>query len=358
MRKEAKLLASKAVNSLTLSVEFFNRPFDQGRIEGVLIMLDHAFEMLLKASILHRGGVIREQNAKNTIGFEACIRKGLSNGKIKFLNDEQVLALQAINSLRDAAQHHLLDISEQHLYMHAQAGLTLFRDLYRNVFERDLRLDLPERVLPLSTKPPCDLEALFDREVDSIRQLLRPGRRRQIEAVTKLRALAILDKSLQGETVQPSDRELRQLGGAIVSGRDWKEVFPGVAQVEMTATGYGPALDLRITKRDNAVPVHLVAEGTPNAAVIAVKRVDDQGFYNLGGKELAGKVKLSVPKTTAIIWYLKMREDPECYKLMKVGTTEFHRYSQRAIVKIQEALKQLSSDDIWKNYQKRKNIEK
>lgn len=112
MRREARLLLDKAFNSLVLSIEFFNRPHDRGRVCSSLILLDHAFEMFLKAAILHRGGKIRERRAKETIGFDACVRRALSDGSVKFLSDEQVLLLQTINGLRDAAQHHLLDVSE------------------------------------------------------------------------------------------------------------------------------------------------------------------------------------------------------------------------------------------------------
>ncbi|MGQ9689600.1 MAG: hypothetical protein ACUVXF_12590 [Desulfobaccales bacterium] len=44
MKKEAKILLEKAINSLILSVEHFNRPWDRGRVEAVLILLDHAFQ--------------------------------------------------------------------------------------------------------------------------------------------------------------------------------------------------------------------------------------------------------------------------------------------------------------------------
>jgi hypothetical protein len=73
------------------------------------MFMDHSFEMRLKAGILHRGGHIREPGDKNTIGFDHCVRRALSDGKVKFLTDEQALTLQAINGLRDAAQHHLVD---------------------------------------------------------------------------------------------------------------------------------------------------------------------------------------------------------------------------------------------------------
>jgi len=62
---------------LILAVEHLNRPFDQGRVCATLILLDHGCEMLLKASILKRGGHIREPGATNTIGFDACVKQGL-----------------------------------------------------------------------------------------------------------------------------------------------------------------------------------------------------------------------------------------------------------------------------------------
>ena len=64
------------------------------------MLLDHSFEMLLKAAILHRGGKIRNRGAKNTHGFDTCVRIALSRDGIKFLREEQALILQTINGLR------------------------------------------------------------------------------------------------------------------------------------------------------------------------------------------------------------------------------------------------------------------
>ena len=208
MKREAKLLLEKACDSLVLAIELFNRPHDRGRISGTLIMMDHGFEMLLKASILHRGGRIRERRARETIGFDACVRRSLSDGRISYLGEEQALVLQTINGLRDAAQHHLLDISEGQLYLHIQSGVTLFRDILINVFGQELTTYLPDRVLPISTSPPTDLVTLFDSEIAEIKKLLEPGRRRRVEALARLRPLAIMDATIQGEKSQPSNGPL------------------------------------------------------------------------------------------------------------------------------------------------------
>ena len=104
MKREAKLLLDKGVDSLVLSIEFFNRPWERGRVEAVLILLDHSFEMLLKAAILQKGGRIRERGKPNTIGFDRCVGLGQSDGKIRFLEEADTVVLHSVNTLRDAAQ--------------------------------------------------------------------------------------------------------------------------------------------------------------------------------------------------------------------------------------------------------------
>lgn len=349
MKKEAKILLEKASHSLVLGIEHFNRPWGDGRADAVLIFLDHAFEMLLKAAILHRGGKIREPRAKQTIGFDACVRRAVSDGAVKFITPEQALTLQAINSLRDAAQHHIIDLSEQHLYIHAQSALTLFRDLLKTVFNRELSNELPDRVLPISTSPPMDIATLFESEVGHIRGLLKPKSRRRVEAFAKLRGLSILESAIRGEKVQPGMGDLRRLGQEIQSGKAWEKVFPGVASIDFTSKGYGPSLDLRISKKEG-IPVRLVPEGTPGAAVVAVKRVNELSYYSLTLTQLSEKVGLTMPKTLALIRHLKLQSDPECFKQIVFGKSTFKRYSQKALDAVKRELPVVSIEKIWAQY--------
>jgi hypothetical protein len=96
--------------------------------------------------------------------------------------------------------------------------------------------------------------------------------------------------------------------------------------------------------------VQLVPEGTPGAAIVAVKRVEELGFYNLGRDQLADKVGLTGPKTTAMIRFLKLKSDPESYKEITIGKSKFDRYSQKAISTIREALTQHTISEIWKTH--------
>jgi hypothetical protein len=201
----------------------------------------------------------------------------------------------------------LLDISEGQLYLHVQSGVTLFRDLLKSVFDQDLNCHLPTRVLPVTTSPPTDLATLFESEVAEVKKLLEPGRRRRLEALARLRPLAILDATIQGEKGQPSDTELGRIGREVSQGSAWAGVFRGAAAVEIAADGTGPSLSLRLSKKEG-IPIQLVAEGTPGASVVAVKRVDELGFNSLGAKQLAEKVGLTMPKVVAVVDHLGLRD--------------------------------------------------
>lgn len=349
MRKQSKLLFEKSLDSLVLSIEHFNRPWDRGRHEAVLILLDRAFELLLKSIILHKGGKIREAYEKETIGFEKCVRKCISDGQVKCLTEEEGLAIQIINSFRDAAQHDIVVLNEQELYMYSQAGVTLYKDLLKNVFNEDLKSYLPERILPISTQPPSDLHAMVDVDFKHIKSLLKPKSRKQIEAKARLKSLAIIESSLQGVRNQPSELEINKLSKEVQTGKKWEEIFPGLASLDITTTGGGINVDIRITKKEGE-KVQLVPEGTPGATVLAVRRVNELDFYSLGLKDIADKVGLGQNKVLAVVKYLRLQDSPDFFKEVKVGKAKFKRYSQNALNKIAAALPKLDIEDVWSKY--------
>ena len=171
-----------------------------------------------------------------------------------------------------------------------------------------------------------------------------------MEARAKLRGLAILNRAIHGEDLQPTDDELDECGDSVANATDWSEVFPGVATLQVTATGAGPSLDLRISKNPDGIPTHLVAEGTPGATVLAVHKVDALGFYNLGRDQVASHIGLSGPKTTALIWFLNMKDDEEYFRHVTIGKSSFDRYSQKAIARLREEIKNLDMNEVWTAY--------
>lgn len=355
MKREAKILLDKAVDSLILSIELFNRPHEQCRHTGSLILLDHSFEMLLKAAIIHNGGRIRDRrNDKNTIGFDVCLRKAVSDARIKFLTEEQVLTLQAINGERDAAQHHILKMSEQQLYVHMQSGFTLFADIMQSVFDDNIKTRLPERVLPVATLAPLDIEKLFRFEVKEIKKLLAPRSRKAIEADSRIRPLAILNSTILGErNTQPSDKDIKKIAEKIRDGVDWRTIFKGVAAIKIDEEGTGPSIALRIVKK-GGVEVTLVKEGNGTGNVVAVKTVRELDYYSLGLKQLTNNISKTFPITStkllAVIKHLGMFENEKYFKEFKISSQIHKRYSAGAQKYLLQQLPQLDVENNWRNW--------
>jgi hypothetical protein len=354
MRRRARKLRRKALDSLVLAVELFNRPSDQGRVDGVLIHLDHAFEMLLKAAIDQRGGELFRPEGGETIGFRACVNKCLSDANVRCLTSDQATLLLAINGWRDAAQHYLLDMSERQLYVATQGGVTLFDDLHKEVFEDAIAVEFPDRVLPVSTSPPTDLTLLLDDEVAAIADLIGPGKRRHADAEAKLRVIAVLERAVAGDDTQPTPQEIGRLLAGIKSGEGWHTLFPGVASLRLDTTGTGLTFSLRISAKGR-VPVKLVKEGEGDYGVVAVRRVDELSFYSLGFRELALKFagQLTEARAQAVIWYLGLKCSEDFYKLVTVGKMPFQRYSPRSLDRIREELPKLDLAGVWTAYRKR-----
>jgi hypothetical protein len=349
VKREVRNLLSKATDSVLLSIEHFNRPWDRGRHEAVLVLLDRSFELLLKSVIVHKGARIREPRAKETIGFDSCVRKCVSNAQTRCLTAEEALAIQIVNSLRDAAQHYIVEVSEQQLYIYTQSALTLFDKILMEVFQKKLIDYLPERVLPVSSAPPSDFASLMTVELNDIKQLLAPNSRRRFEARAKLRSFAIIEASLGGSRFQPSEGELEKLARRISRGDAWQDIFPGIRRLAFNADDDGISVSLRITK-SRGEPVHLVPEGTPGATVVAVKRVDELSFYSLNVTALAVKLEISLPKTLALIKELNLIANSEYYKEFVIGKTRFKRYSPKALDHIKKALPSLNLDQIWQRH--------
>lgn len=333
---------------MVLAVDCFNRVWDRGRAEAVLILLDRSFELLLKAIIIHKGGKIREKPKDGTtIGFDLCLRKCLSDERIKCLNEDEVVSLQAINSLRDAAQHYIVELSEEHLYVYAQTAVSLFGKLSSEHLGVALSRDVPQRVLPVCARPPRDLSILFDDEFSVIKEMVSPGSRKRLDAKAKLRSLAILEASLDGKKTQPGDRDLDKIVEKVIDGHDWRDVFPGVAKLQIDPDAEGPGLAIRITKKEGDA-VHLVDPNDPNATVLAVKRVNELDFYNLGVTQLAKKLNVSRPKLLKLIEFDRIQENPDHFKIIRIGSQTHKRYSRHALSYLRDRLQEVDLDEVWR----------
>jgi len=300
MKRETKLLYARAVDSLVMGVDHFNRCWDRGRTEAVLIFLDRAFELLLKAIIVEKGGSIRDKRDNAlTIGYDACLRMCFSDAKVKCLSEEDVVALQNLNHLRDAAQHYIVEPSEGQLYVYSQAAVTAFKRISEGTLKVTMDKTVPDRMVVVSASPPASFAGLLDVEFAEIKKMVAPGSRKRLDAHARIRTLAVLERSLEGGRSQPTPGELNKIIRRINAKEDWRKIFPGVATIYIDPEENGIGLTLRITKNKGEA-IHLVSEGAPGAAVVAVRRVNELDYYSLGFRDLLTKLQKKDPASAGI----------------------------------------------------------
>jgi hypothetical protein len=242
----------------------------------------------------------------------------------------------------------MVELSEEHLYIYAQAGLTLFSRITREVLNRPLAIDIPQRILPVCAKPPSDLGTLFDVEFADIKRMVAPGSRKRLDAKARLRSMAILQASLDGKKSQPSDGELDKVVKRVNRGEGWRQIFPGVSTLTIVPDTTGIGLSLRITKKEGEA-VHIVPEGTPDATVVAVRRVNELDFYSLGLRDLARKLHA---KETRLLWFIQkegMQEDLDLFKIIKIGKSTHKRYSGKCYEALATKLSEVDLNTLWMN---------
>ncbi len=339
-------LKLRAVDSLVLGIELFNRPYGRGRPEAVLILLHHAFEMLLKAIIKNRTGTIHRKDGTHTYGFDRCLE--VMQNEIGLISTDERTTLSILDAQRDIAVHYYQEMSEDLLYLQAQAATTLFDTILVKGFDDRLADQVPERVLPISTSPPTDLQLLIGKELGKIDQLLAKGRRQGAVAAARLRPLIALAKAGRHDGGRASERDVGQVVKRRRRGDDWTVILPEVARLRLDTTGSGISVNLRI-KKDADMAVRVAKPGEPVVGTVIKQDVNIWDKYNMGRDDLAKKIGLSGPRTSALVFELGIQNDDECFKILRRKKSEFKGYSKKALDKIRDALNNgLDVDDVWR----------
>lgn len=343
LKQESRQLKAKAVASLVSAVEAFNSPNDLGRATKVLLLIQHAFEMLLKAALVQIGEKkIFDPVSGRSIGFERCLGLSMANATIR-LSEADAGALRAIDAMRDDEQHWWNIVSEQLLYLHCRAGITLFDDLLQRVFTEHLTSHLASRVLPLSVDPPRELNVLLDEEYSQIAVLLQPGRRAGHDARARIRTLLAMEAHVKPDA-QVSKQDVERVARGMRAGESRDRVFPTLDVIATAIDGSGVTLKVHFTKKEGLAVQYTADENVPAAAV---RQVDLRDTFRRSASELAEALGLTVPKAKALKEHLGIDEDPACRRDFTFGAQRHTCYSDKALVLMRSALLQLDMDAVW-----------
>ena len=353
MKREVRRLIQRACDSLVLCVELFNRPNDRGRTDGVLIMMDRSVELLLKAAIVHRGGDIWPRGDRATIDFDKAIRVALTNSDVNFLTESQAMSLRHLHAQRNAAQHHLSEVSEGLLYAIVQTSLSVFRSVFEGVLDRRLADELPDRVLPLSISPPRDIQALFDNDIAEVQALLQPKRRQRANAAAKLAPWVVLEQVLSSgdPSLLVTRASLQTHAASIGGGETAGDVLPRVSAVTLENGQAAVAIDLKLTKGEG-VPVRWVTGAEADGVPIAKKEVTELDRYPFGKRGLHKKLKeffpdLTEPRAFAAIRLASVDDDLRYSKTIQIDNSAFQRYSFNVIEVVTKLIQERGVEEIW-----------
>ena len=344
LRRDARTLRDKAISSLKRGIAAFNSHEEDGRITAILLSFQHSAEMIIKAILVQRGINVFNKATGYSLGFEKSLNLSMSQGVLA----SEAGTLRTIDSLRDAAQHWIVFVDEQILYLHARAAVTCIDDLLKRFFGDSLASHLPVRVLPISTEAPKNIDFLIDSQFKQIGELLKPGRRARDEARGRIRGLLALE-SHTAEKVDVSEKDIDRVEKAIRTGEKLEAVFPRLLAIDTRLDGDGLNVRVHFSKKDGA-PVRFIGGDEPGAAA-AVREVDLQKKYHSGRKDLAKTLGLSEPRSTALRDHLSVDEDPECMHVFEHGKSKFPSYSDNAIRKMKHAVANEDMNAIWAAYQ-------
>lgn len=344
LKREAKTLKAKAIASLKRGLETFNNHDDDGRPETVLLMLQHASEMSAKALLVQKGQDVFDKEKGISIGIEKTLHIAQSKG---WMNTTQAGAIRVIDAMRDQAQHWMIVVPEDTLYINTRALITVLDEILAEHFQDTLADNLPVRVLPLSTQALPDFLILVNREYGQIRELLAPGRRARDEARGRITALLAMEAHVS-EEVAISKRDLDRIEEAIKEGTPVEQVFPRLMALATNVEGEGPTIRVRIIKSADAPAIRYISGDDPEGAA-AVREVDLQKKYHWSPSALAAKLELSANKVKAVRDFLHIDKDPANVMVFEFGSQKHPRYSDNALRLLREATTPELVEQAWRD---------
>lgn len=343
-----RVLRGKAIASLRTGVAAFNGLDDDARTTTVLLHLQHAFEMLLKAILeAKKDPGVFDKRTQKSISLQRAINRCQQIGAVK-LTDEEAGVIRHLDAMRDAEQHWHLVVDEGLLYHSARTAVTLFDDLLQRVFSENLSDHIPKRVLPISAEAPLALDLLVDREFTRIAELLKPGRRASAEAKARVRALLATEAIADADAAEVREDDVRRVTQGIRDGKTRQQVFPKLTGYTSDIQGDGVAVEVRIVKA-GGLPVTYTDD--PDADTAAIRTVDLEKKFHMGAYDLADKAGVDRTRAVALRRHLGLDNDDDHFShVFKFGGSKHRRYSNNALTAMREAMKTVDLEKVWKSH--------
>lgn len=317
---------------------------DDGRVTTVLLHLQYAFEMLLKAALDSKGVKLFDKHTGESIFLESAVRR-CQYVEGSDLSDEEAGTIRVIDSLRDAEQHWYTIVDEGLLCLHVRAGVTLFDDLLQRVFREHLAGHVPVQVLPVSAEPPQDLQILVDREYERVANLLKPGRRGGGDAKARIRTSWAMESLTDPDAAEVREGDVRRVERFIREGKSRDQVCPKLGGMTSTLVGNGLTVGVRMVKK-GGLPVTHTVDASAEAA--AIRLVDLEKKFHMSPYGLADRSGVPRVRSTALRRHLGIDANDDHFSHKFVFGSQKHlRYSDNALRAMKEAVKTVDMEKVW-----------
>ena len=168
-----RALLGNALAALSAAIEVYNKPRMQYRDECTVILVVNAWELLLKAILSKKRVRIfypkRRNEPYRTYGLSDALNRATPFFPASVDFDATAKNLELLVEYRDNAVHFYNEIGFGVLiYALAQTAITNFRDLVKEVFDKDLSDEINLSLLPLALGTPLDpIEFVKARQADA-----------------------------------------------------------------------------------------------------------------------------------------------------------------------------------------------
>jgi hypothetical protein len=134
--------------------------------------------------------------------------------------------------------------------------------------------------------------------------------------------------------------------------QEWEVILPEIAQLKLSTDGSGIPISMRISKQ-GSIAVRVARPGEPVEGTLIKQEIDPWSVFNMSRDDLAKKLGLSGPRTHALIFELKIQEDPLCYKELHKKSQIYKGYSKKALDLLRKAQEEMNVEEVWMKHRAR-----
>lgn len=152
-------LIDKAKEAFVMSIEIYNKPSINYRLEGFSFFICNAWELMLKAYMIKNFGedsIYYHDKPSRTISLEKCVQKVFTNEKAPLRKN-----LEKIIELRNTSTHFITEEYEAVYVPLLQACVFNFVDKMKDFHDVDMTQVIPENFITLSVR----LKSLNETEI-------------------------------------------------------------------------------------------------------------------------------------------------------------------------------------------------